>query len=301
MLFRSSTTIFTLSLLNLLLGLFVQIGLAATLGTGREMDALFIAISLPTFFTAVSLASCNSALVPFFKRQLDTIDPGRMARISKKKHLFFRHFLRHIVCRVPAGGILCPDRRTRPGPLHNPPRGRDPPDNDPRIVFRHSAQFSDGLFFFPGNFLPAAICYGIEPGVPAVRPAVAGSITRPVRVGLGLDRRFRDHVCAFDDPLCAARGASIIFPERSLHPAGERMDAVPAAFIVVLLQQITPLLDRLAASLLPTGAISYLGYAGKIPDVFLRTITLAIVLASFPRQSRQVAEKDYAALFDLAI
>ncbi len=79
------------------------------------------------------------------------------------------------------------------------------------------------------------------------------------------------------------------------------MDAVPAAFIVVLLQQITPLLDRLAASLLPTGAISYLGYAGKIPDVFLRTITLAIVLASFPRQSRQVAEKDYAALFDLAI
>ncbi len=301
MLFRSSTTIFTLSLLNLLTGLFVQIGLAATLGTGREMDALFIAISLPTFLTAVSLASCNSALVPFFKRQLDTGDPGRMARISKKIYVFFfvislaissaAFLLAESFVRIAAPGLDLSTTLLAAGILRIMILGSF---FDIQRGFLTAYYASQEIFFLP-QFVP---------------------VLNQVFLLFGLLLLVRSSGL-YGWAWTWTGGSAIMFVllmirfiRREGHPFSRNVLSTPLenvwalflpASIVILLQQIAPLLDRLAASLLPTGAISYLGYAGKIPDVFLRTIPLAIVLASFPRQSRQAAEKDYAALFDLAI
>jgi peptidoglycan biosynthesis protein MviN/MurJ (putative lipid II flippase) len=72
---RSSFMIFIFSLLTLALGLLVQIGLASALGTGREMDAFLVAITLPAFINPVAMFAAVSALVPFLKGESDSSDP----------------------------------------------------------------------------------------------------------------------------------------------------------------------------------------------------------------------------------
>ena len=61
---RSSALILVLSGLTLVLGFAVQVALAATLGTSREMDIFLVAVTLPTLLTAVSLAVSTGFLVP---------------------------------------------------------------------------------------------------------------------------------------------------------------------------------------------------------------------------------------------
>jgi putative peptidoglycan lipid II flippase len=301
MLFRSSTTIFTLSLLNLILGLCVQIGLAATLGTSREMDAVFVAISLPTFLTAVSMSACMSALVPFFKKQLDTGDPGRMARISKKLFAFFfvislvvssaAFLLAEPFVRIAAPGLDPSTSRITAGLLRILILGSF---FDIQRGFLTAYYASQEIFFLP-QFVPIInqvfLLFGLlllvrSPGLYGWAWTWTGGSA--IMFLLLMIRFLRREGHRFSRSVLST-------------PLENVWALFLPAFIVILLQQMSPLLDRLAASLLPTGAISYLGYAGKIPDVFLRTLPMAIILASFPRQSRQAAEKDYAALFDLAI
>ena len=301
MLFRSSTTIFILSLLTLILGLGVQIGLAATLGTGREMDAFLVAITLPTLLATVSVVACSSALVPYFKEQFDAGDPIRSARISIKLFaLFFvislaassaAFLIAEPFVRFSAPGLDPSTARLAAGLLRIMILGSF---FDIQRGLLTAFFYSQEIFFLPQfvpiinqAFLLLGLLFLFHPeGLYGLAWAwTGGSLIMFLLLAIRFLRRvgFQFSRQAFSIPL---ENAWALF--------------LPAV-IVVILQQTSPLLDRLAASLLPSGAISYLGYASKIPEIMLRTIPMAIVLAAFPRQSRQAVEKDFPALCDLAI
>jgi peptidoglycan biosynthesis protein MviN/MurJ (putative lipid II flippase) len=63
-----------------------QIGPAATLGTGREMDAFLVAVTLHTFLNIVAMSTAVSALVPFFKEELQSSD--RLGRAKAFSRIF---------------------------------------------------------------------------------------------------------------------------------------------------------------------------------------------------------------------
>jgi peptidoglycan biosynthesis protein MviN/MurJ (putative lipid II flippase) len=79
--------IFSLSTLTTGLCLVVQIGPAATLGIGREMDAFLGAVTLHTFLNTVAMFTAVSAFVPFFKEELHSSDRlGRSKAFSRIFH-----------------------------------------------------------------------------------------------------------------------------------------------------------------------------------------------------------------------
>jgi peptidoglycan biosynthesis protein MviN/MurJ (putative lipid II flippase) len=86
LIFRSSFRIFSLSALTIGLGLAVQIGLAATLGTGREMDAFLVSATLPTFLNTMAMFTAVSAPVPFLKEELQS--SGRLGRSKAFSRIF---------------------------------------------------------------------------------------------------------------------------------------------------------------------------------------------------------------------
>jgi putative peptidoglycan lipid II flippase len=64
------------------------------------------------------------------------------------------------------------------------------------------------------------------------------------------------------------------------------------AFLGGLIWQVSPLVDQIFASLLPTGSISALGYALKIVSVFSGIIFTSVGRAVLPYLSRQAASNN---------
>jgi putative peptidoglycan lipid II flippase len=81
---------------------------------------------------------------------------------------------------------------------------------------------------------------------------------------------------------------------------GKALASLIPALMVATVQQATPLLDRMAGSLLPVGAISELGYGSKILEMLVRTAPLAIVMAFFPSMSQYGPKEQHPRLFSLS-
>jgi putative peptidoglycan lipid II flippase len=293
--------VFFLSALTIGLGLMVQIGLAAALGTGREMDAFLVAITLPTFINTVAMFTAVSAFVPFLKGQSDSSEPllpsKSISTIFTTAFLvsfflvIFVVFAARYIIHITAPGLdpstaqLASDllRIMIIGSLFDILRGiltayffSKERFYLPQFVpiLNHCLLLVSVLFLFRGARL-----YGVA------WAWAAGSLAMFLPLLLIFLRRegFR-------------------FAGGFLSPAIRKAWALMIpALIVVVLQQTTPFLDRLAASLLPPGAISYLGYGNKLLDVFIRTIPAAVGVVTFPLLSRQALDRDLHALRDLAM
>ena len=78
---RATTAkVMSLTLLGLLLGLAVDVLIAARLGSSRAADVLFVAIGLPRFLDTVVRTSLRSSLVPFTLERQHALEPERFAR-----------------------------------------------------------------------------------------------------------------------------------------------------------------------------------------------------------------------------
>jgi putative peptidoglycan lipid II flippase len=299
--FRSSSLVLLLSMATIALGLLVQIVLAAALGTGREMDAFLVAITLPTFLSVVSMGASISSLVPFFKEQQSSPDPRSMATASAGIFTVFLLASFGLVTAIFLGAdpivrVMAPglDESTMRlaagllrimifGSLFDIPRGF------------LTAYFISRERFFPSQFVPILnhcfLLIGLlflfhTAGLYAVAWAwVGGSAAMFVPLAVLFLRREGFHIAggALNPPL--GRAWTLLVP----------------ALIVVVFQQATPFLDRLAASFLAPGAISFLGYGSKILEILLRTVPLSIGIVAFPLLSRQALEKDFTALRDLSL
>jgi putative peptidoglycan lipid II flippase len=298
---RSSSIILILSVITLLLGLLVQVGLAAVLGTGREMDAYLVAISLPTFLAVISMTACVTALVPLFRKQLCASDPLLLARTSLK--LFAIFFLIAFavsavvflfadpIVRMIAPGLEAPTSRLASGLLQIMILGS---------FFDILRGYITAYFYSKERFLPPQFVPILNHGI-----LLFGLVFLFPSTGLyGLAWAWAGGSLAMCIPLLVLflrQAGFAISRNWILSDTGSVWGVMFPALIVVILQQATPLLDRLAASLLAPGAISHLGYGSKIPEILLRTLPMAVGLASLPLLSRQALEKDFSALRELAM
>lgn len=74
-LWRSATQrVMSLTFLGMLVGLLVDVLIAARLGTGESADALIIALSFPLFVDTVTRESAKSSLVPLFVERYEELD-----------------------------------------------------------------------------------------------------------------------------------------------------------------------------------------------------------------------------------
>ena len=299
--FRSSVMMFVLSALTIFFGLAVQIGLAAVLGTGREMDAFLVAVTLPTFLNIVAMFTAVSALIPFFKGYLLSPDPQWLpkafTRIIAAAFLIALAIVVFVV--LHAGTII---HITAPG--LDEPTGRLASDLLRIMIlgstfdivreFMMAYLFSKERFFLP-QFVPILNHCALLVSVLVFFPS-AGLYGVAWAWTIGSVAMFLPLIVVL------VRQKSFQFIGGSLSPTVRSGYALMLpALMVIILQQTTPFLDRLAASLLSPGAISYLGYGNKILDTLIRTIPASVGVVSLPMLSRQALEKDLQALRQLAL
>jgi putative peptidoglycan lipid II flippase len=102
---------------------------------------------------------------------------------------------------------------------------------------------------------------------------------------------------ALQVPFMASRGIRILPNFRFGHPALKRIGKlfVPAAFGGAV-YQINVMIGTILASMLPTGAVSYLYYADRLVELPLGVFAIALGTAILPSMSRQAADGDIPAL-----
>jgi len=287
---RARTTILVLSVLTLALGFAVQVVIAAKLGTGRMMDVYLMAITLPTIFAVLSISVIPLGLVPVFKQKLATEDPDELGT-------FFGGIctaIGMIALALVAGLILGADHVVRIlapgfdaaavhasatllrvmllGSLFDGLRGV-------QMAFYYARE----RFFLPQLapslnhlvVLASAILLLGPMGLPGIAIGWAvGSLLMFVTMVPGIRRAG------------LIRAAWFRLRDNALGALG----LLVPVLLATLLFQATPVFDRLIASTLPTGAISYLGYGSKMLEIMMRTAPMAITLAAFPRLSGLAAE-----------
>ncbi len=290
---RSSALILGLSGLTLVLGFAVQVALAAALGTSREMDIFLVAVTLPTLLTAVSLAVSTGFLVPALNERLSARGgeaATALAAVAVRRGALVALAIVGAleVAAVPTIRVVAP--------------GLDPDAvRDAAALLRIMLV---GSFFDLMRGVLTAIQYWRERFflaqlVPSLNHALlivsALFLLKPFGL-VGLAAGWAAGSLAMALALMPAmRGLGGLRMGRGVQgiAAGSVGGKLLPVLIVAALAQLAPVVDRLVASLLPVGSISYLGYGSKTLEILMRMVPMAVALAAFPVLSRQAAETDH--------
>ncbi len=281
-----------LSGLTLALGFAVQVALAAALGTGRAMDVYLVAVTLPTLLAVMALAVFPFYLVPALKA---CAAAGREEEAAALAGWVTRRTalaaLALVAALAAAAGPAV--RLVAPGLAAGETR---------RAVTLLRIMLA-GSFFDLLRGVLTAVEYARES---FVRPQLAPSFNHAVLLAsvlfllgpLGLEGLAAGwalgSLVMFLAMLPALRGVRLL-------PGGGPLPAFAASairggllpiVIVAGLAQLSPVVDRLVASLLPEGSISYLGYGSKLLEILMRTIPMAVALTAFPVLSAHAARGD---------
>ena len=293
---QSIALISALSFATLGAGLAVQVVLAARLGTSQEMDAYLVAITLPTLIAAVALIAFPSVLVPILKERLALgkrreawdafIHTFTLAGLISLGMAFLMFLGAPSIIRMAAPGFDADATRLTAmllrfmiiGAVFDVLRGM------------LSAHFYAQERFFLPQFVPivnhlimlfAAVYLLTFMGLQGLAIAwAAGSAAMFIVLFLvaAKENEFRIDL-GLQDP-AVRKVASLFLP----------------AIIVAALNQATPLVDRVVASTLPVGSVSYLGYGSKILEIMMRTVPMGVALALFPVLSHRAAGQEWADL-----
>lgn len=291
--FGSAVLITLLSAVTILLGLAVQLVLANKLGATRAMDVYLVSIALPTLIANLSLTTGTLGLVPVFKTAMVQAGAGEawgscirtalLAGVLSLAGLLpivaFAEPLIHLM----APGLAGPDAVLAAGLL--------------RIV-------SIGTLFDAQRGVLCAFYYARERFlVPQLAPSLNHLVMLMSAVyafdqvglwGLACGWAAGSVLMWLVMLMAALREHGLPLHKRSPLPRLQRLAALmlPAA-MVGLSSLATPLIDRAVASQLPVGSISYLGYAAKIQEIFIRMIPMAVTLTLFPMISGSAARKEW--------
>lgn len=287
---RARTTILALSVLTLALGFAVQVVIAAKLGTGRMMDVYLMAITLPTIFAVLSITVIPLALVPVLREHLAPQHSESLTRLFGGIGAAIGLVAMALVVALILGADLVV-RVLAPG---FDPEAVRATATLLRIMLLGSvfdalrgvqmaAFYARERFFLPQlapslNHLVvlASALLLLDPmGLPGIAVGwAAGSALMFATMVPGIYRAGLIDASGFGVRRDALRSLRLFLP----------------VLLATLLFQATPLFDRLIASTLPTGAISFLGYGSKMLEIMMRTAPMAITLAAFPRLSGLAAD-----------
>ncbi len=288
------------TLASRVLGFVRDILIAALLGAGPVADAFFVAFKLPNFFRRLfAEGAFAAAFVPHFTRIL-TEDGADAARHFCERVLSVLLAVLLVFCT--AMQIAMPWAMY----LFAPGFAADPDKFDlavelariafPYLLFVSLVSQLGGVLNALDRFAAAAaapillnlsliLCLiGLAPMLETPGHALAWGV-------------FAAGVIQFLWLIEACRRAGVVFrlPRPRLTPPVKRLMAkiLPGA-IGAGVQQINLVIGVILASLLPTGAISYLYYADRIYQLPLGVIGIAVGTALLPLLSRQLREGDEA-------
>ena len=288
------------TLASRVLGFVRDILIAALLGAGPVADAFFVAFKLPNFFRRLfAEGAFAAAFIPHFTRIL-TEDGADAARHFCERVLSVLVVVLLVFCT--AMQIAMPWAMY----LFAPGFAADPDKFDlavelariafPYLLFVSLVSQLGGVLNALDRFAAAAaapillnlsliLCLiGLAPKLDTPGHALAWGV-------------FAAGVIQFLWLIEACRRAGVVFrlPRPRLTPPVKRLMAkiLPGA-IGAGVQQINLVIGVILASLLPTGAISYLYYADRIYQLPLGVIGIAVGTALLPLLSRQLREGDEA-------
>jgi putative peptidoglycan lipid II flippase len=283
------------------LGFVRDIMIAAALGTGPIADAFFVAFKLPNFFRRLfAEGAFNAAFVPLFTGKLAT-EGREQARLFAEQvlsvlavTLFF--FVTLFQIAMPWAMFVF-----APGFADEPHKFALAVEfariTFPYLLFISLVSQLAGVLNSLGRFAAAAATpivlnlaliaalIGIAPFVPSAGHALAwGVMIAGILQFLWLIEA------------CRREGLVLRLPRPRLTPAVRRLlklllpGAVGAGVV-----QINAVIGTMIASLLPTGAVSYLYYADRIYELPLAVIGIAVGTALLPLLTRQIRAGNEAA------
>lgn len=297
-LIHSAATVGFYTALSRIAGFVRDVLLAAFLGAGIVADAFFVSFKLPNFFRSLfAEGAFNAAFVPLFSEML--VKSGRPAALHFAERalavLLAALFLFVVVCQIFMPQVM----------LGLAPGFADQPEkfnlavNFTRVTFPYLLLISivslyGGVLNSLGRFANAAAApillnltliaaiLGLTPWLPTPGHAAAAgvSISGIVQfawLAWGLQR--------------AGIGLRLRWPK--LSPDVKRLLRIilPAALGAGAVQ-VNLVAGLILASLLPSGAISYLFYADRLNQLTIGVVGVAIGTALLPLMSRQLGEAD---------
>ncbi len=303
-LLRSIATVGSYTMASRILGFVRDILIASTLGAGLVADAFFVAFKLPNFFRRLfAEGAFNAAFVPLFTSRLEA--DGKRAAVEFAADVM-AVMLAFLLLFVTALQIAMPFAMYvfAPGFVDQPEKF----DLSvvltritfPYLIFISLASLLGGVLNSLGRFAAAAatpiilnlcliasLLVGVH-FVPTAGHALAWGVA-----GAGI-AQFLWLIAA-----CRREGVHFPLPRPRLTPGVRRLlrlmlpGAVGAGVV-----QINLLIDIVIASLLPTGALSFLYYADRVNQLPLGVVGVAIGTALLPLLSRQLRAGEAAAARD---
>lgn len=300
-LFRSIATVGGYTLLSRVLGFLRDVLVAAYLGAGPIADAFFVAFKFPNFFRRLfAEGAFNAAFVPLFA--------GKVAAAGREAARTFAEdtlavLLTVLLVLVVAIEIAMPWflRVAAPGFVDEPEKFRLAVEFT-RITFPYLLFIS--LVSLQGGVLNSIDRFAAVAATPVLlNLCLIGALIglTPITATAGHAQSWGVAVAGVAQFVwlalaCSRVGMGLSLPRPRLTPEVKRLLALmlPAALGSGVVQ-VNLLIDVVLASLLPTGAVSYLYYADRIYELPLAVIGIAIGTAILPVLARHVRRDEHEA------
>ncbi|MDI6840024.1 MAG: murein biosynthesis integral membrane protein MurJ [bacterium] len=280
------------SILSIIISFFTQVILAAKFGAKIEMDSYLVAIVIPEFITAVLITALNVTFIPIFieyETQKNKDEAWKVASITIN-FIFVTLFLISFL-----GCIFAPKLVSVAAPGFN---GKSFLLTVslirivlPSIIFSGLGNLLSSLYYARHQFFK-----------PAIAPIING-ITILLLV-ITLHPLWGIRSVAFGNlvgsivsfliltPILLKR---YIFNFDFLNKGMLKVVRVMSPLVFAgLFSRATTLIERIIASNLAEGSISYLGYSSKIINILGTIATSGIAITIFPLMARSWAENDLA-------
>lgn len=293
-LLRSIATVGVMTLVSRVLGFVRDMLVAATLGAGWMADAFFVAFKLPNLFRRLfAEGAFNLAFVPLFAGKLESEGEAAAKAFAEEAFsvLFWALAVFVAVGELAMGWVVTV---FAPGFVGDPTKFQLAVDlariTFPYLFFISLVSLLAGVLNSAGKFAaPAATpillnitliaaIFGISPLAPSPAHALSIGVFMAGVIQLGwLALHARR----------AGMGLRLVRPRLS---ADVRLLARRIAPVAVGagIYQLNLLVDTVIASLLPSGAISYLFYADRVNQLPLGVVGVAVGTALLPLLSRQI-------------
>lgn len=300
-LFRSIATVGGYTMASRVLGFVRDVLVAAYLGAGPVADAFFVAFKFPNFFRRLfAEGAFNAAFVPMFAGRIATAGKETAKRFAEDTMAVLLTVLLVLVLVIEA---IMPWFMTvaAPGFVRDPEKFKLAVDLT-RITFPY-------LLFISLVSLQGGVLNSIDRfAAVAATPVLLNLCLIGALIGLTPIAQSPGHALAWGVALagvaqfvwlawaCARAGMGLSLPRPRLSPEVKRLLTLmlPAALGSGVVQ-VNLLIDIVLASLLPTGAVSYLYYADRIYELPLAVIGIAISTAILPLLARQVRRGEHGA------
>lgn len=282
------------SMIGIIVSFFIQIVLAAKFGAKMEMDAYLAAVVVPQFMTMVLLGALNVTFIPIFikyETQKNKTEAWKIASI-------FTNFTFLILFVVSFLGCVF----------------------TPQLISVTAPGFKGESFSLTVSLvrilLPSIIFGGLNSLLSSIyyahhqffKPSVAPVINSLVILlsVIALQPLWGIKSIAFGVLVGSFVNFFILFPiflknkrykfsfDFSNQGVIEIIKVMSPLVIAGLFYRATTLIQRMIASTLPEGSISYLGYATKIVTILGMITTSGISVTIFPAMARSWAENDLA-------